>query len=114
LSVMAGKSPHEVALTEEQRRELERRAAAYSGPHRDVVRAKAILYAAEGMSNAEIARRLDQSRQAVSTWRRRFCEEGVQGLEERPRPGRPRRFSALVTFTWAVSVQVAVGRGRRG
>src|SRR5215216_134673 len=93
LVVMAGKSPYEVALSDEQRRELERRAAAYSGPHRDVVRAKAILYAAEGMSNAEIARRLDQSRQAVSGWRRRFCEEGVQGLEERPRPGRPRRFS---------------------
>src|SRR4051794_6807479 len=80
-------------LSDEQRRELERRAAAYSGPHRDVVRAKAILYAAEGMSNAEIARRLDQSRQAVSGWRRRFCQEGVGGLEERPRPGRPRRFS---------------------
>jgi hypothetical protein len=26
-------------------------------------------------------------------WRRRFCQEGIQGLEERPRPGRPRRFS---------------------
>jgi hypothetical protein len=45
---MAQKSPYEVVLTDEQRRELERRAAAYSGPHRDVVRAKAILYAAEG------------------------------------------------------------------
>jgi len=45
---MAGRSPYEVVLSDEQRRELERRAAAYSGPHRDVVRAKAILYAAEG------------------------------------------------------------------
>lgn len=91
--VMAGKSPYEVVLSEEQRRELERRAAAYSGPYRDVVRAKAILYAAEGMSNQEIATRLDQSRQAVSEWRKRFCSEGIGGLEERPRPGRPRRFS---------------------
>src|SRR4051794_22126291 len=90
---MAGKSPYGVVLSEEQRRELERRAGAYSGPHRDVVRAKAILYAAEGMSNAEIAGRLDQSRQAVPGWRKRFCAEGVEGLEERPRPGRPRRFS---------------------
>jgi hypothetical protein len=90
---MAQASPHKVVLDDGQRRELERRAAAYSGPHRDVVRAKAILYAAEGISNAEIARRLDQSRQAVSEWRKRFCQEGVQGLEERPRPGRPRRFS---------------------
>src|SRR3954447_5348326 len=90
---MAQRSPHRVVLTEEQRRELERRAAAYSGPYRDVVRAKAILFAAEGHSNTEIAERLGQSRQAVSGWRKRFCQEGLQGLEERPRPGRPRRFS---------------------
>lgn len=97
---MAQKSPHTVVLTEEQRSALQRRAAAYSGPHRDVVRAKAILLAADGLSNTEIAERLACSRQAVSTWRRRFCEEGVQGLEERPRSGRPRRFSP--------------GAGRRG
>jgi DNA-binding CsgD family transcriptional regulator len=90
---MAQTSPHQVVLTDEQRRELERRAAAYSGPYRDVVRAKAILLAADGRSNTEIAERLGQSRQAVSTWRKRFCQEGLQGLEERPRPGRPRRFS---------------------
>src|SRR5436305_9842862 len=90
---MAQMSPHQVVLTDEQRRELERRAGAYSGPYRDVVRAKAILLAAEGLSNTEIAERLGQSRQAVSTWRKRFCREGLQGLEERPRPGRPRRFS---------------------
>jgi DNA-directed RNA polymerase specialized sigma24 family protein len=90
---MAQRCPHQVVLTEKQRRELERRAAAYSGPYRDVVRAKAILLAAEGLSNTEISERLSQSRQAVSTWRKRYCEEGLQGLEERPRPGRPRRFS---------------------
>src|ERR1700677_4595968 len=89
---MAGKSPYTVILTEEQRVELERRAAAYSGPFRDVVRAKAILYAAEGASNQEIAERLDVSRQSVSDWRRRFCQEGLQGLDEKPRSGRPRRF----------------------
>jgi len=97
---MPQKSPHTVVLSEEQRRELERRAAAYSGPYRDVTRAKAILLAAEGISNKEIAERLACSRQAVSTWRIRFCQEGVQGLEERPRSGRPRRFSP--------------GAGRRG
>jgi len=55
---MAQRSPHQVVLTDEQRRELERRAAAYSGPYRDVVRAKAILLAAEGLSNTDIAERL--------------------------------------------------------
>jgi len=97
---MPQKSPHSVVLSEEQRRELERRAAAYSGPYRDVVRAKAILLAADGLANTEIAERLGCSRTSVSTWRRRFCAEGMQGLEEKPRPGRPRRFSP--------------GAGRRG
>ena len=89
---MAGKSPHTVILTEEQRVKLERRAAAYSDPFRDVIRAKAILYAADGATNQEIAERLDVSRQAVSDWRRRFCQEGLQGIEEKPRSGRPRCF----------------------
>ena len=60
---MAQRSPHQVVLTEQQRRELERRAAAYSGLYRDVVRAKAMLLAAEGLSNTEIAERLARSRQ---------------------------------------------------
>ena len=81
-----------MVLSEEQRSELERRAAAYSGPFRDVMRAKAILYAADGATNQEIAERLEVSRQSVSDWRRRFCQEGLQGLEEKPRSGRPRRF----------------------
>jgi len=80
-------------LSAEQRGELERRAAAYSGPWRDVVRAKAILLAADGLSNAAIAERLGVARQSVSEWRKRFFDDGVPGLEERPRPGRPRSFS---------------------
>jgi hypothetical protein len=80
-------------LSVEQRDELERRAAAYSSPWREVVRAKAILLAAEGRSNAAIAQRLGVARQSVSEWRKRFFDDGVAGLEERPRPGRPRSFS---------------------
>ena len=74
-----------MVLSDQQRAELERRATAYSGPYRDVMRAKAILHAAEGMTNQEIAELLDVSRQAVSDWRRRFCQEGLRGLEEKPR-----------------------------
>jgi len=77
---VARSSPYRVALSAEQRRELERRAASYSGPWRDVARAKAILLAAQGLSNQAIAERLDVSRQSISEWRKRFFEEGVAGL----------------------------------
>jgi hypothetical protein len=51
-----------------------------------------ILYAAEGLSNAEIARRLETAAEVVGRWRKRFFEERLAGLEDRERAGRPRRF----------------------
>lgn len=51
------------------------------------------LMAAEGLSNDEIARRLDTRRDVVSMWRKRFFTERIAGLEERARPGHPRTFS---------------------
>jgi transposase len=51
-----------------------------------------ILHAAEGLANNEIARRLDTRREVVSLWRKRFFTERLAGLEELPRPGRPRSF----------------------
>jgi transposase len=62
-------------------------------PYFQVQRAKMILMAAEGLSNDEIARRLDTRRDVVSMWRKRFFSERIAGLEERARPGRPRTFS---------------------
>ena len=47
--------PAEIVLSAEERRELERRAACYTLPHKVVQRAKMVLYAAEGLSNVEIA-----------------------------------------------------------
>lgn len=88
-------SKYQIHLTETEARELRRRAGQYTRPHREVLRAKMVLLAAEGLSNAEIARRLDSTERSVGKWRRRFYEEGLAGLDERPRPGRPRSFSPL-------------------
>ncbi|MGH9104579.1 MAG: helix-turn-helix domain-containing protein [Acidimicrobiales bacterium] len=57
------------------------------------MRAKIVLMAAAGMDNDEIAARLDTRREIVSKWRKRFFEQGLAGLEERPRGGRPPAFS---------------------
>src|SRR6266849_2871442 len=56
--VMA-KSPFEIVLSGEERIELERRVGCYTLPFKVVQRAKMVLYAADGLSNAEIARRLE-------------------------------------------------------
>ena len=90
---MPRKSPYVLRLTVEQRQELEARARQYTLPYRDVVRAKIILMAADDVDNDEIADRLDTRREIVSKWRKRFFEEGLVGLEERPRGGRPPVFS---------------------
>lgn len=86
-------SPYSIVLRPEERRDLESRALKYTLPYFLVIRAKMILYAAEGLSNDQIAERLDTRREVVSLWRKRFFEERLAGLEERPRPGRPRSFS---------------------
>ena len=90
---MPRKSPYVLALTSEQRQELEARSRRYTLPYRDVIRAKIVLMAAEGLDNDEIAARLDTRREIVSKWRKRFFEDGLAGLEERPRGGRPPVFS---------------------
>jgi len=50
-----------------------------------------VLACAEpGSTNAQVAEALRVSRPTVSDWRRRFAEQGLAGLEERERPGRPK------------------------
>ena len=90
------KSPFALGLTAEQRSVLEPRARQYTLPYRDVVRPKVVVMAAAGMGNDEIAARLDTRREVVSKWRKRFFEQGLGGLEERPRRGRPPVFSPEV------------------
>ena len=80
---MPRESPYRIVLTEEERGELSRRANKYTLPYFAVSRAKMILLAAQGLSNDEIANRLDTPRKVVSMWRKRFFEERLSGLEER-------------------------------
>jgi transposase/transcriptional regulator with XRE-family HTH domain len=67
-------------VNEDQRSELNRMAASTALPHRKVVQAKALLLAAEGVSNEEIARRSGVDSDAVRRWRSRFVERGIGGV----------------------------------
>src|SRR3954471_12994118 len=90
--VVARRSRYRIELSDGDRRELERRASALTLPLRVGQRARLILFAAEGLADKEIALRCGCHPQVVSKWRRRFCEQGIEGLKDRPRAGRPRRF----------------------
>jgi transposase len=48
-----------------------------------------ILLASQGLTNNEIGIRLDVPRQVVSKWRKRFVDQRLAGLVDRPRRGRP-------------------------
>jgi transposase len=93
---MSRSSPFVVMLSEADRAELERRARCYTAPHAAVVRARIVLLAADGTENIAIAARLGVHAGVVSRWRRRFAEEGLEGLGDRKRTGRPRVFAATV------------------
>jgi hypothetical protein len=90
---MPRKSPFTVHLTTDERRELDAVARQYTSPYCDVVRARIVLMAAQGLSNDLIAARLDTPRQIVSKWRKRFALARLPGLEALPRGGRQARFS---------------------
>jgi hypothetical protein len=82
-------SPFSIFLSVSEKNELSRRAAKYTLPYCEVIRARIILHAADGWSNDEIARRLDTRREVVSLWRKRFFTQRLAGLQELPRAGRP-------------------------
>ena len=82
-------SPYRIVLTHAERARLESVARRYTSPYYRVMRAKVVLLAAEGLQNKEIGEKVDLPRQVVSRWRKRFFEERLAGLEDRPRPGRP-------------------------
>jgi hypothetical protein len=89
---MPQNSPFQIKLSRKEREVLQQRAAKYTSSYFEVVRAKIILLAAEGIQNKHIAHGLSLPPQIVCRWRKRFFEERLAGLDERPRRGRPRLF----------------------
>ena len=91
--IMPRHSPYTITLSSTEKNVLETIARKYTSPYYQVVRAKVILLAAEGLDNDQIGSQLSLPRQIVSKWRKRFFEERLAGLENLPRSGRPPRFS---------------------
>lgn len=71
---MCGPQPPEIKLTSALKQILINIVHGYTNPYRLVLRAKIILYAADGMNNTKIAQRLDITNDTASKWRSRWLK----------------------------------------
>src|SRR3712207_4826540 len=78
-----------VEVPDADRRELQRSVRDKGAPAREVERARVVLLAAEGVPGKQIAAIVGCAEPTVVTWRRRYAESGLVGLEDLPRPGKP-------------------------
>jgi transposase len=107
-----GRSPFQITLPASQRRWLKALARRGTAEHRQVTRARIVLLAAAGWTNRAIARKLGLAPNTAGKWRKRFYEEGVDGLGDRERPGRPRAFpAAVIAATKAIACELPATRG---
>ena len=83
----------EVVVSEQEREVLERWARRPSSSQPLAFRCRVVLAAAEGRSSREIAAALGCSANTVGKWRGRFARRGLDGLQDEPRPGKPRSIS---------------------
>jgi transposase len=88
------KSDMAFQVSDSDRAELERRVRSRTAPARMVQRAGIVLLSADGVMGREIAARVGCSEQTVVAWRARYAKEGLAGLEDRERSGRPRTIDA--------------------
>jgi len=87
-------SPYQVRPCDADRTLLQARVRAGNTPQKMVLRALIVLMAADGASNATIAEELGVCVDTARKWRARFCANGIEGLADAPRSGRPPVYSA--------------------
>jgi transposase len=86
---------NEVALPDEDRAELTRWTRAPWLRPGLAQRARIVLLADEGAETNEIVTRVGVSKPTVIAWKRRYAAEGIAGLGDRPKPGRPARVDEI-------------------
>jgi hypothetical protein len=78
----------EVRLRRKDRKVLEARCRSPLTLQRDLKRARIVLLAAAGHSTRSIAKEVGVQPRIVSLWRRRYADHGLEGLTDKPRPGK--------------------------
>ncbi|MFE2095353.1 helix-turn-helix domain-containing protein, partial [Streptomyces sp. NPDC059460] len=84
-----------IVLTASEHHRLKKAAWGHKTPYQVRMRAQVVLHAARGRSNARTARETGLHVDTVRRWRGRFAAQGMSGLADRERSGRPPSFSAL-------------------
>jgi transposase len=107
-----GRSPFQIMLRASERRWLKTLVRKPTAQQRQVTRARIVLLAAAGWTNAGIARKLEIAPNTAAKWRKRYVQQGVEGLADRKRPGRPRAFTApVVAEVKAIACELPTTRG---
>ena len=90
-----------LVISDEDRATLESWTRSRSIRASHVERARIVLAVADGMGTSGAARGVGVSRPTVIKWRDRFVEQGLAGLDDEPRPGRPKTVddSAIIAAT---------------
>ena len=88
-----GRPKRPLELTDEDRDKLTTIALRPKSAQAMAMRARIVLFCAQGMSNSEVARKLHITGATVGKWRERFRESGMDGLLDEPRVGAPRRIT---------------------
>ena len=99
-----------IVLSEEERKQLEAMRTRPKAQNRYAERARIILSAAQGCSNKEIARALNTREARISKWRVRFEREGLSGLHDDFRAGRP--VEVMENFRELLSARLDAGTAR--
>ncbi|WP_028281370.1 helix-turn-helix domain-containing protein, partial [Arthrobacter sp. H5] len=88
-------SPFVIILSATEKAILQSRATSARAPYRMVIRARIVLAAARGHTNAAIAADVGMHIDTVRKWRHRFYHHRLEGLADLPRTGRPPTFTAV-------------------
>lgn len=101
--MVSGPKPPAVQLTDDERQELEKLVKRHSTAQQIVLRARIVLTAAAGQSNAQIGRELQVTVDTARLWRQRWLDlqaippselSAAERLQDLPRPGAPARITA--------------------
>ena len=87
---MASPKLEPLVLTDDERQVLEGWARRRKTPQALALRSRIILAFAGGVGVSVVAAELGISRTTAGKWRSRFLESRLAGLNDEPRPGRPR------------------------